>query len=124
MNALNSLFVFIVVMLIMSYGMGMILGGPDKGGKIIQWELKQLSKMLRTLSPLSTRKLSRSRDSSWVSPFLLRGSHHASMKAGFNPSSVNAISTLSLPPRKLKLSSSSSRCMFCDDMESIIISDK
>ena len=43
MNALNSLFVSVVVIMIMSFGMGMILGGPDKGKKIVSWELKQLS---------------------------------------------------------------------------------
>jgi hypothetical protein len=31
----------------MSFGMGMILGGPDKGKKIVTWELKQLSKIGR-----------------------------------------------------------------------------
>ncbi len=45
MNALNSLFVSVVVIMIMSLGMGMILGGPDKGKKIVSWELKQLSKI-------------------------------------------------------------------------------
>jgi hypothetical protein len=47
MNQLNSLFVAGVVFLIMSYGMGLILGGPDKANKIIAWELKQLSKIGR-----------------------------------------------------------------------------
>lgn len=49
MNALNSLFVSVVAIIIMSFGMGMILGGPDKGKKIVSWEIKQLTKIGRWL---------------------------------------------------------------------------
>lgn len=48
MNALLSqLFGFVLVILIMSFGMGMIVGGSDKGKKIVSWELKQLTKFGR-----------------------------------------------------------------------------
>ncbi len=47
MIILNMLVTFVVVMLIMSGATGLIIGGPDKGLKIIQWELKQLSKIGR-----------------------------------------------------------------------------
>jgi flagellar biosynthesis protein FlhB len=47
MNALNSLFVAIVVIMIMSFGTGLILGGPEKATKILTWELKQLTKFGR-----------------------------------------------------------------------------
>lgn len=49
MNILSLLFTYVMVIMIMSFGMGMILGGPDKGKKIVAWELKQLSKIGRWL---------------------------------------------------------------------------
>ena len=47
MSTLNALFTTTLVILVMSFGMGMILGGPDKGKKIVAWELKQLTKIGR-----------------------------------------------------------------------------
>ena len=47
MNILDSLLVSVVVIMIMSFGTGMIMGGPDKGKKIVSWELKQLTKFGR-----------------------------------------------------------------------------
>lgn len=42
MNILNILFVYAVVLLLISFGLGLVLGGKDRGLKILQWELKQL----------------------------------------------------------------------------------
>lgn len=49
MNALNNLFVTIVVFLIMSYGTGLIIGGPDRANKMLAWEFKQLARFGRWL---------------------------------------------------------------------------
>ena len=43
MSALNILLVDIIVIIIMSYGLGLILGGPERANKIISWELKKLT---------------------------------------------------------------------------------
>lgn len=37
-----SLLVLILMLFIMSYGMGIMLGGHDTGIKIVKWELKKL----------------------------------------------------------------------------------
>lgn len=42
MNALAPFLTAILAVLIMSFGVGMILGGPDKAKKIVMWELRQL----------------------------------------------------------------------------------
>ena len=47
MNAFNGLFVLIVVILLMSYGTGLIIGGPVMADRIIAEEVKLLLKIGR-----------------------------------------------------------------------------
>lgn len=51
MNTLPQLFAqlvgFVLVIMIMSYGLGYILGGPNKANIVITWELKKLAKFGR-----------------------------------------------------------------------------
>ncbi|NDE68426.1 hypothetical protein EB052_02360 [bacterium] len=42
MDTINLLVAFIAVIMIMSFGMGMILGDVEKGKKFVMWELKWL----------------------------------------------------------------------------------
>ena len=51
MNTFTQLFAqlvgFVLVIMIMSYGLGYIIGGPNKANIVITWELKQLTKFGR-----------------------------------------------------------------------------
>jgi hypothetical protein len=51
MNTLAQLFAqlvgFVLVIMIMSYGLGYIIGGPNKANMVITWELKKLAKFGR-----------------------------------------------------------------------------
>lgn len=44
MSALSVLFTHILVVLVLSYGFGLIWGGPAKANWILSWELKKLQK--------------------------------------------------------------------------------
>ena len=44
MNTINVLLVGMVLVLMISFGTGLIIGGPDKAQKILTWETKQLTK--------------------------------------------------------------------------------
>lgn len=47
MNTFNSTLAFVVVMLIISYATGYMMGGHGKGWKIVSWELKKLTRFCR-----------------------------------------------------------------------------
>ena len=42
MSIINALFYLVAGTLIVSYGTGLIIGGPRKAKKIITWELREL----------------------------------------------------------------------------------
>ena len=64
---MNQIFILIVVTLIMSYGAGLVIGGHEKGRKLVQYELNQLIRFVR-----------------WILGHLLQGlgnlSHHLATK--------------------------------------------
>lgn len=47
MNTVIMLGCYLLVILIMSFGLGMILGGAAKGQQIVRWELRLISKIGR-----------------------------------------------------------------------------
>ncbi|MES3031307.1 MAG: hypothetical protein V4697_02740 [Patescibacteria group bacterium] len=49
MQLLNPLFVFVLLILIISYAIGLIMGGPARANKILSWELKKLTQFGRWL---------------------------------------------------------------------------
>ncbi|MEA2715651.1 MAG: hypothetical protein QOG91_679 [Candidatus Parcubacteria bacterium] len=57
MNTLSVLLTGVAVILIMSYGAGLIWGGTNKANKIVTWELKQLSKIGRWVLKLLLRTI-------------------------------------------------------------------
>jgi len=47
MNSINPLLAGAMLVLIMSFGLGLVLGGPSMANKVLNWELKQLAKFGR-----------------------------------------------------------------------------
>ena len=47
MNTLNSLFFLCIFIVVFSYGVGLMAGGPAKANKVLKWELNQAAKFLR-----------------------------------------------------------------------------